>query len=1348
MRKMILLLSIVVAARARAQERRIEVKASEFVHTRFLSPEQIQDTRKRSLLRGIGEADYRFQVPKSGWYELWVLARKGPTDLYLDGRFLIHTPFDSGVWEPAGKYKNIHKVMNLYLDKGQHTLRFSRLWRPGFSYIRSFYLEPARDITGMVRLLPSKDYLVFRKGEHFEVQLKAGRQVKPVKLILSITDVRSGEVVNKIEKTVSAGTGVYEEQIAVPTRQEGTFDLLATDDSGRAVARIIQYLVIDTERKPRSERLRKELVFTIDCSKQEPDYSLGTTRVVRTSCGRYRESGIKGRCEYAEQASFFGYKLRLPSTQELYLIEVDYPDDDQRTFTISVYENSAWSYSLDGGVVCGGVYRLSNKMKTYQMFFWPRDVDPRIVFLNWHTGQRAGASRVRVYRVSGLPPLTNTRDERLFGLYSEEPLRYTCFFGAMPEGNNWLNLSRSAERLGRWSEHIGANLWLQTIAVYQATLWPAKTIPGYGPDDEWVHGLAGPITLKSPFKNDIMRLMLLTCEKHGMKFIGELHIPANAILMRYLDKRFGGKGTTEDDGPHKPWLIVSKDGKVGEKSYYQPYYNPLYPGVQDWVGDVVSELAERYKDSPAFSGVAIRLLAWAFSSWQCLPSINWGYGDYTIRLFEKETGIKVPVPDNGPDRFHRRYEWLVCRCYDRWVEWRCRKIVEYHKRLARILSRARGDLKLYINAFGPHYARGDYVGRKKIEGIILRHTKGWLKTIRETGVDPRLYRDEPNIVFSDNRVYPAGIRSYGADAMYRASAQRDEVFDPTPISLSSKPAGVGVVSAVRLCNQYMEGWMPAKLIDLSDRTPAGRKRERVIICGVLNPPGRHFLRRYANALADGNITLLTDGGLGYILGQPEYLREFIGEYRALPVIGMERLNDDPVALWYGEKEGKWYLYLVNRTDFAVRVTLRFEGRASLRRLSTRKRSGRKLWLKSYELRSFESATRPVSVEVKAPEWVKEELESQLHYVEELLGDVSERRTVPFSTAELERAKETLERAKRALEKRRYWSAKRFLMGHKLVRIYELLGSYPPRLFARRVLAKPEGALSPRELLKRAEGEARMLPGEKLDAELTGEEVLIWKRSPLVLRIEQKIPNRYRVSYASVVRKPFAPPSISIKRSEYIEKAKNQLWVERTLQQPLSLGAGSRTLKLLPQKGRRVALLYLYLEPIYRDTRASEWLVVGAFPSKPRGRKCGEGMDTIFPPEKDRNPSALYEFDGKKLRWVRPGFDSDYVDLFKVTGAFNHRVSYAMTIVESPEERPAEVKFGVDYWARIWLNGEKVFEITGGHSAPHKGEFTFPIKLRKGLNELFLKINAGSAGNGFWLSISDPGDLKIYPPGAK
>jgi len=62
------------------------------------------------------------------------------------------------------------------------------------------------------------------------------------------------------------------------------------------------------------------------------------------------------------------------------------------------------------------------------------------------------------------------------------------------------------------------------------------------------------------------------------------------------------------------------------------------------------------------------MMAWCFKGWQTYPSINWGYGDYPVALFEKETGVKIPVETADPQRFSKRYQWLMANAYEPWVK--------------------------------------------------------------------------------------------------------------------------------------------------------------------------------------------------------------------------------------------------------------------------------------------------------------------------------------------------------------------------------------------------------------------------------------------------------------------------------------------------------------------------------------------------------------------------------------------------------------------------------------------------------------------------------------------------------
>ena len=301
---------------------------------------------------------------------------------------LAHTTFVSGEWKPD---HGAEKVLNLHLAAGEHTLRFVRPWSPGLPYLRRFYLEPARDAAGMVRLVPRKDYMVFRRGEPFPMQLQAGRLATAYDIHLALVDPETNRTARQWTVAVPAGEGMLDTAIGIPTDEAGVFDLHVRDAAGRPMDRSVQFVVIDTQPHPACEgpkELKKELVQEIDGRGR----ILITRRVPRGwSTRRWCVSRISARGRFGQQlqADSFAYTLRLPAIQEPYLAEIDYPDDDQRTFSIALIEQAASPYAPTQGVASGGVYSLSGQMQPHELFFYPREKEPRLLFQNWCPGQRA-----------------------------------------------------------------------------------------------------------------------------------------------------------------------------------------------------------------------------------------------------------------------------------------------------------------------------------------------------------------------------------------------------------------------------------------------------------------------------------------------------------------------------------------------------------------------------------------------------------------------------------------------------------------------------------------------------------------------------------------------------------------------------------------------------------------------------------------------------------------------------------------------------------------------------------------------------------------------------------------------
>lgn len=92
-----------------------------------------------------------------------------------------------------------------------------------------------------------------------------------------------------------------------------------------------------------------------------------------------------------------------------------------------------------------------------------------------------------------------------------------------------------------------------------------------------------------PGSLDIVRILLAKCEKYGLGLIGE-----------------------------------------------------FYPECRE-----LDRLAGRYKDSPAFRGVCLRLMSWVDPGLNNFRSLDWGCDDYTVGLFEKETGLAAGESRNA-----------------------------------------------------------------------------------------------------------------------------------------------------------------------------------------------------------------------------------------------------------------------------------------------------------------------------------------------------------------------------------------------------------------------------------------------------------------------------------------------------------------------------------------------------------------------------------------------------------------------------------------------------------------------------------------------------------------------------
>lgn len=949
-----------------------------------------------------GRFEYDLEIAAAGWYVLGVEGPAQGVDFVVDPDSPGRQHVSGGNGTLAGR----EKVGNFWLAAGGHVLRLERQYWTGFPAIRAITLEAADGSLGeTVSAALTSPAVIFRKGECADLEVRAGARAAPA--VLNAWVFKPGEpTLASLEVRIPASPGLHVQRVKLPCREEGRF-AIGFGEAGKRLPthalRDLAYEVVDTAPAAASAPLRMTLVHEIDATTTPPDYSGGElSRVVAGAAGRYRESGTAGWLKQQNlpalmkkvmpAPSWFGYVLHGLRPQVPHRVEVDYPDDAQRSFAIALRERAPLDYPVAAGVDAGGEFSLSHSMQTHSILFWPRAPETRVLFLNAHDGRRAAAARIRVYRLDGdLPPLA-ARGEggRHFVNWYEEGSNFASMYGAPERSPQGYQLA--ADRWARAAAHMGADVLAPTVAIYSFALYPSRYNLAFGASSEY----------------DLLRRLLLIGEKHGQKILPELHPRADELGWPYA--------AAPDPKPH---LLVSKDGKTG--TGLPPLFNPLFAPNQDWYVGMIGELADNYAWSPALMGVSLRLMQWANPALNNFHSLDWGYDDFTVGLFAKETGRAVPMGQaDDPSRFARRHRWIMDHAREAWIDWRCEKIAQLYRRIVERVRRARPDLHVYSTAFDAYPS-----GRGA----------SWL---REAGIDPA------RLAKIDGVVLVNALHAYGRrydDLVSQGS--RDNLADPQVLDSLRGTAQGRFLSYARYLEATEALAPPAQL-----GFPADTRQTWT--SGVLNPAGDHALERFAVQLAHSDAVLLGDGGNGYSLGQP-VLREFLETYRALPARPFSPRADarDPVAVWEAEFGGERYFYAVNRERFPVTLELRLAGTGRFTPLAggaaaSSAEGAMRIVLAPYRLRAFKgpAGLRIERASAIVPEGELERLREQAAWLSALAGQMpGPARALRGEDKAFLRL--SADAVAAALRRGHTWRARTALEDQRMLAIYLTLRRFPP-----------------------------------------------------------------------------------------------------------------------------------------------------------------------------------------------------------------------------------------------------------------------------------------------------------------
>lgn len=136
----------------------------------------------------------------------------------------------------------------------------------------------------------------------------------------------------------------------------------------------------------------------------------------------------------------------------------------------------------------------------------------------------------------------------------------------------------------------------------------------------------------------------------------------------------------------------------------------------------------------------------------------------------------------------------------------------------------------------------------------------------------------------------------------------------------------------------------------------------------------------------------------------------------------------------------------------------------------------------------------------------------------------------------------------------------------------------------------------------------------------------------------------------------------------------------------------------------------------------DWWVVGPFDAPGTS-----GFAREFPPQRRVDLQAHYAGqEGREIAWTRhrTADPLGLVNLAQALAPAKEAVGYAFARLDSPADRMAQLRVGADDNCTVWLNGRQVFGREQWLNGIRLDRFVAPVQLRRGTNELLVKVCQG------------------------
>ncbi len=818
----------------------------------------------------------------------------------------------------------------------------------------------------------------------------------------------------------------------------------------------------------------------VSCIGDKPRSIEKPSKVITTPLGKFRQTYEGGNSggDTGEGCSFLSWKFKVKNPGRPHVAIADYPDDTNRCQELRLTGIPPYSVrygARDGAremgndtVVIGIDNPLTHTMKQHHVLFFPSWNQCVVSVFSigggsgrWNPERAARIGKIRIYEVLNDVPKTKITDApgpRKWLFQQAEPGPRVIMMDCLSSPISsimylYLILSEAPNFYRNWMvtymnlikrmNFAGENAYSSGIFMYDKVLYPSKysfaTAFAYNGNTGSLKD-SGVLMAKMFEENNLGMFV-------GMEIYG---LPANPIKVTDADVANGADTLAQVDRNGRQLMTYRVKYASRIKSVVP---NWLRPEVRAQFKTMVDELLDLYGNQKAFKGIVLYVI----------PSEGWGlgykakggdpyfasYDDYTIGLFEKETGIKIKAPKSGPQRFVKRYEWLTKNARQQWIDWRAKKTTEMYQWLRDRLKQARPDLKLVIH-FGEMDGGLDITEAGK-SGLLYEHVK-------KQSLDLKALKDDKDIVlakgFMCNRAAGRVLKGL-SQGRFRAFAH-----SPAKTTAFANDGINGV--AARFPWSEAQVFAPKK---------GWAWNYSATECWLF-PGGDYFSDYLTNLFVRTNPTMVAIAIQDILVwnGREVELARFAQSFRSVPAAKYVRLTgnglDKNIWLQVGEYGNDIYGYVANAQWWNLDAEIKFADDVELYDLleeKTVKGGTWKLTLSPYRIRTFRIANakgKKLELFKSAKTKInnRKDLDILKKQISDFAGQVKEYQEILKSSGDLDKAEKLLRECNNAVKSGNYDLAYEKLSLSTLPQAMEQFSwkenDYKPELFRIRELARP------------------------------------------------------------------------------------------------------------------------------------------------------------------------------------------------------------------------------------------------------------------------------------------------------